>query len=263
MPGIVLQPFDEDVWAPKIPSPGERVQRRSAYFTVLGRLQPGVTLERARDEMRTIAGQLSRKYPATNRSSGVAVVPLRERIVGGVRHARLVLFGAVACVLVIACVNVANLQLAEFIRRRRELALRTAIGAGRSRLARHLLTESLLLASLGAAAGMLVAFWGVGVIRAFAPPDMWQLEGLRLSTSTLQFAVALTVTVSIAIALMPMRDAGRMSPAELLASGGRSMAGGVPGAVRIVCSWSRKWHCPSCSSSARDCCCVAFRRCLR
>jgi putative ABC transport system permease protein len=172
--------------------------------------------------MHGLAGQLASEHPASNRNSGIAVVTLRDSIAGSVRQSLLVLFGAVAFVLLIACVNVANLQLAEAIRRRRELAIRTAIGAGRGRLVRQLLTESLLVSFVGTVAGLGIANAGVSSIRAFAPSDLWQLETLRLDSATLLFALALALACAVAVSIMPIISAGRIRLAESLAAGGRS-----------------------------------------
>jgi len=221
-----MQPFGAELWAPKILRPHELTARSGGYWLVVGRLAPGVTLEQARGDMHRVASQLESEFPLTNRNSGVAVVTLRDAIAGDVRRSLLVLFGAVAFVLLIACVNVANLQLAEAIRRRRELAIRTAIGAGRGRLVRQLLTESLLVAVIGCAAGIAVAYAGIAAIRSFAPNGLWQLQRLNFDTSALVFALALAVVTALAIGIMPVVAAGRIRLAESLAAGGRSGFGG-------------------------------------
>jgi putative ABC transport system permease protein len=222
-----LRPYSADVWLPKILRGDERTQRRNGYWTVLGRLAPGVTIEQARSEMRDIAQQIAVEHPEVGKHRGVTVVSLREAISGSSRPALLVLFGAVAFVLLIACVNVANLQLAEAIRRSRELAIRTAIGAGRGRLVRQLLTESFLVAAAGALAGLAVAYAGIATIRAFAPSDLWQLQRLRLDAPAAIFAATLAGVSAIAVGLMPVIAAGRIRLAESLAAGGRSGAAGV------------------------------------
>jgi len=217
-----MRPYAAEMWAPKIFRPEERQYRSSGFWQVVARLAPGVTLEQAQAEMRGIASQLAVEYPATNRNGTVAVVPLRDAVVGTGRRTLLVLFGAVGFVLLIACVNVANLQLAESVRRQRELAIRTAIGAGHGRLIRQLLTECLLVASLGAAAGLVVANWGIAAIRTFAPAELWLLQRLEFDTPALLFAGLLGVIAAAAVAVMPMVAAGRIRLADSLAAGRRS-----------------------------------------
>lgn len=230
-----LAPFDAEIWAPKLIRPHEREARAGGYWQVIGRLAPGVSLEQARFEMRAITSQLAAEHPATNRYTGASVLDLRDATTSSARGSLLVLFGAVAFVLLIACLNVANLQLAETIRRRRELAIRTAIGAGRGRLVRQLLTESLLLASIGAAVGLGVAQLGIAGIRAMAPEGLWQLERLRLDPGALLFALVLAVVCAAVVAALPLIAVGRIRLAEALAAGGRSgMAPGRRRANRLL-----------------------------
>jgi predicted permease len=221
MPEAAMAPFGAEIWAPKIIQPDEPTRRTGGYWQVVGRLAPGATLDQARAELQGIARQLADEYPASNRNTGTTIIGLRDSIAGSVRTSLLVLLGAVAFVLLIACLNVANLQIAEAIRRTRELAIRTAIGAGRGRLVRQLLTESMLVAAIGAAVGLLIAYAGVSAIRAFTPSDLWQLEGLRLDGSALMFALALAIICAISVGLMPVVATGRIHLAQSLAAGGR------------------------------------------
>ena len=221
MPQEAMAPFDCEIWAPKLIRPDEPMARSGGYWQVIGRLAPGISRVQARAEVDRVATQLAAEFPATNRNIGVMLVDLRDATAGAARRSLLVLFGAVAFVLLIACLNVANLQLAETIRRKRELAIRTAIGAGRGRLVRQLLTESMLLAAIGAAVGLGVAQIGIAAIRAFSPADLWQLEGLRLDATALAFAAALAFVSATVVGLMPVLAAGRIHLAESLAAGGR------------------------------------------
>ena len=226
MPAVALNPYGADVWLPKILSGYETTRRRGGWWTVMGRLAPGVTIEQARAEMRTIAAELEEQFPATNRNIAFAVTSLRDAIAGDARGGLMVLFGAVGFVLLIACVNVANLQLAESVRRRRELAIRTAIGAGRGRIVRQLLTESSVVSAIGAAAGLAVAWWGIRTIRQVAPDDLWQLKQLSFDGTVWLFALGLACVTTLTIGAMPVIAAGRIRLAEALAAGGRSSAGG-------------------------------------
>jgi putative ABC transport system permease protein len=225
MPVDALHPYAEELWLPKVFRGDENSQRRNGWWTVIGRMAPGVTIDRAHQELDGIASQLAAEHPATNRHTGLAVRTLRDALAGEARGGLLVLFGAVAFVLLIACVNVANLELAECIRRQRELAIRTAIGAGRGRLVRQLLTESAVLAVIGATAGLAIAYWGIHAIRAFAPDDLWQLKRLSFDASAMLFAFGLSLFAAVTIAVMPMIAASRIRLGEALAAGARSGGG--------------------------------------
>lgn len=224
IPDESMRPFDADMFAPRIPRPNERAMRTGGFWQVVARLAPGVTIEQARVELRGIAGQLASELPGTNRNTGFTVTSLRDAIAGNARRTLLVLFGAVGFVLLIACVNVANLQLAEGIRRQRELAIRTAIGAGRGRLVRQLLTESLLIALIGAATGLAIAHAGIAAIRLFAPSDLWQLAELRLDAASVSFALVLALLSAIAVSALPVLAAARIQLAQSLAASGRASA---------------------------------------
>jgi predicted permease len=226
MPDEVMRPYDSDIFAPKVMRPNERQSRTSGYWTVAGRLAPGVSIEQAQAELNGIARQLGEEYPGTNKNTGVELVELREAVVGNRKTSLLVLFGAVGFVLLIACVNVANLQLAEAVRRRRELAIRTAIGAGRGRLVRQLVTESLLVGAIGAAASLVVAQFGIAAIRRFAPDGMFQLQNLQFDFSSVTFALALAVLSAVAIGMLPVITTHGVRLSDALAAGGRGTAAG-------------------------------------
>jgi predicted permease len=227
MPREFEFPRRQDIWSPKIFTEEERQSRTAAYYTVIGRIRPGVSVEAAHRDARTIAAQLAREYPNSNMNVGISVIPLPELLLGPARNALLVLLGAVACVLLIACANVANLQLASAVRRQREFAIRSAIGAGSSRLIRQLLTESLLLAVLGAGTGLVLAQLGLAGIRSLAPADIPRIEQLGLSGPVLAFALLLTVLTALLFGLAPIVRATRLNLQENLAADSQASTTGV------------------------------------
>ena len=225
MPEAALAPYGAEVFLPKVFRGDETADRASAYWTVMARIAPGVTLEQARAEMDRIATGLAERHPATNRSTGFRLLTLREAIAGNARGQLLVLFGAVVFVMLISCVNVASLQLAEAVRRRREMAIRTAIGAGRGRIVRQLLTENVVLATVSAVLALFLAAWVIGAIRAAAPDDLWQLRTLRFDGTALALAATLGVVAALIIGLVPLVTTGRLPLADALVSGARTGIG--------------------------------------
>src|SRR5213075_2051686 len=150
-------------------------QPRGRYMSAIARLKPGVPLSEAQAQMTTIAAGLTREFPEFDTGWGATLVPMHREISGDLRPALLVLTGAVGFVLLIACANVANLLLARGATRQREIAIRTALGAGRGRVIRQLLTESLVLCTLGGGLGLLVAQWGLALLLAISPVSLRDL----------------------------------------------------------------------------------------
>jgi putative ABC transport system permease protein len=220
--------FDEELWVPTAFTPGQLAEHDEHFLSVLGRLEPGVTIARAEEEMRGLARWLETTYPKENQDRGIVMAPFMEELVGEYRPRLFVLLGAVALVLLIACANIANLLLARGAARSREIAIRAAIGAGRGHLLRQALTESLVLAGAGGLLGLLVGYWGVTAIAAFGPEDVPRLALARVDGPVLAFAVGLTVLSGLVFGLAPaLRTAARL-PHEALKQGGRtgSRAGG-------------------------------------
>ncbi len=187
----------------------------------LARMKPGVSLEQARSQLETIANRLRQQYPETNTGFSVTVTPLRERVMGHVRRAVLVLLGAVDFVLLIACVNVANLLLARSLLRRKEAALRVALGAGRGRVIRQLLTETMLLGLVGGAVGMLLAFWSSGVLASLAPPGL-VTGGIAIDYRVLGFTLLLSLLTGAGFGLAPALHASELDLRGALNEVGRS-----------------------------------------
>jgi predicted permease len=212
-----------DLWGPlEVPPQAER----GAHFcNAIGRLKPGVSLDQATADLNAIAGRLAEQFPNSNQGWRIAIQPLREEIAGRARTTLLALFGAVFFVLLIACVNVANLLLARATAREREIAVRSAVGAGRRRIVRQLLTESLLLATVGGAAGILLAQWAIDALRALGPEQLPRLQAVSIDGRILLFTLGVTLLTGVLFGLAPALQAGQFNLNALLKEGGRGGGG--------------------------------------
>ncbi len=211
------------VWLP-LPFLEEK-HRRWRGFQAVGRLHPGTTPAEAGNEMATLAARLAQQHPETNEGWGVELVPLHERVVGPVRSSLLVFFGAGALVLLIGCTNVVNLLLARTVERRKELALRASLGAGRGHLARLLLAESLLLATLGGAAGIVLAHGLVRVFLSVAPRGIPRLDEVGLDGTVLVFAASVSLLTSLLLGLAPALRAAAPDLIQAIKGGERGLSG--------------------------------------
>ena len=212
------------LWAPLALGP-RLTDRGGSSLRVFARLKPGVTLEQAQAEMAGITGRLEREFPGTNQD--MQVVSLREKVVGNIRPALLVLLGAVGFVLLIACANVSHMLLARAAARREEIALRTALGAGRWDVFRQLLTESLTLALMGGSAGLLLAVWGVRVLLAISPAAIPRVETVGVDGLVLLFALAISLLTGLAFGMAPAWRATAVNLSDALKEGKRGSSEGL------------------------------------
>jgi putative ABC transport system permease protein len=225
-PGFHFPDPDDQLFVPIALSPEERNNRGSHYLDVFARLKPEVTLAQARVEMDMIARHLTELYPLSNTGEAVNVVPLHEEIAGPLRSKLMVLSGAVGMILLIVCANVANLQLARASSRHREVAIRLAIGASRSRILRQLLTESVLLALLGCLLGLMLARWGVTALKFLNAWDIPRMEEIGLNGSVFLFSLGISILAGFAFGVMPALQAARGSASDSLKEGARESAAG-------------------------------------
>jgi putative ABC transport system permease protein len=230
--GVLPRPFrfptaECEVWLPLTYAgtyfPQNQITTRSVhYLGAIGRLKDGVAVEQARTELEGIARRLAAAYPESNAGIGITARPLMDEVVGNYRLALLVLFGGVAFVLMIACANVANLILVRSGARRREIAVRLAVGAGPGRIVRQLLTESTLVAILGGALGLILARWGTALLITYGPGNIPRIDLAGINGRVLMFATLLTLGTGIIFGLAPARQLAAVGLSAALKESGRS-----------------------------------------
>jgi putative ABC transport system permease protein len=219
-----------DLWVPYVVPPGERVRNpntRSIYLQTIARLKPGVSLEQAQAQMDQIAAALERTHPVWNKDSKAGVRPLRDHLVGArTKSWMLMLLGAVGIVLLIACANVANLLLARASTREREIGIRAALGAGRWRLVRQLLVESLVLSIAGTVLAVVLAWWAVQVLKSSMPEGVPRISAIALDLRVLAAAAGLSLVTGLLFGIVPALQLSKPDLANALKDGTRSASAG-------------------------------------
>ena len=237
--GVMPEEFDfplgTELWTPLALTPLQKSNRDRADLWVYGRLKPGTSIEQARAEITSLSAELERRYPKTNAGQGVAINPLTESINDVTDRFTVILLGAATFVLLLACANVANLQLARSTARQREIGLRAALGASRFRIARELLTESVVIGILGGSVGMLLANWDLNITRAAVPPQVFRwvagMKTLHMDASMVAVGFALSLAAGVACSLPAiyqlLRQHGRPGLNDVLKEGGRTSSSGT------------------------------------
>jgi putative ABC transport system permease protein len=221
-------PPPAELWAPLALDAARWGQRSSHYLSAIARLKPEISIEHAQTEMDAIQQRLKQQYPNDAVGSHVNIVPLMAQVVGAARPALLILWGAVALVLLIACVNVTNLLLSRATARKKELTIRAALGASRLRVIRQLLTESLLLALAGGAIGVILATWGIEALSAIIPDDFPRRQEIAIDRWVFGFTLLVAALTSLIFGLVPALQSSRTDLTASLKEGGRSASEGGP-----------------------------------
>ncbi len=228
MPAIFQFPQNTtDLWVP-LGLYADQYNQRGSHpgINCVGRLKPGVTYEQAAADLKAIATSLATEYPSSNARQSASLQPFTERAFGEVRPTLLILLAAAGCVLLIACANVANLQLARAQGRSREFAVRAALGAGRGRVIRQLLVESLALGACGCIAGILVGYWGLDALKSVLPSNIPRIAGVGLNGWVLGFAILVSLATSVVFGLVPALHAAKQDLRETLSAGTRGSTSG-------------------------------------
>ena len=220
LPATLQVPDQAQLWKPLAPDEGTRNSRGAFWLPVIGRLKPGISVQQAQTEMTGIATRLEQTYPG-NEGFGINLVPLHRQLVGDIERSLVVLLASVGFVLLIACANLGNLMLGRTAARRKELAIRTALGAGRSRLVRQIVTEALVLAAVGSALGLIFAYWATRLFIAVGGDSIPRPDDITLDARVMLFTLAIAVISALLAGIVPALQASRPAVVENLREGGR------------------------------------------
>jgi len=224
--GFQFPDRETDLWTPIAFTARQAQPHGSHYLSVVGRLKQRVSISEADAELKTIAARLAEQYPSSNSGWSTSITPLQDYQIRNIKPGLIFLLGSVALVLLIACANVASLLLARATARQKEIAIRTALGASRGRVARQLLTESILVAFIGGTVGLLLAWWGLGSLLALAPAGLQQVKSVALDMRVLAFTLVVTLLTGVVFGLVPAIQASNPNLNDTLKEGGRGTTGG-------------------------------------
>jgi putative ABC transport system permease protein len=233
LPATLRIPPEAQVWKPLAPDEGTRNARGAFWLPVIGRLKPGISVLEAQTEMTGIATRLEQTYPS-NQGFGINVVPLHRQLVGDIERSLVVLLASVGFVLLIACANLGNLMLGRTAARRKELAIRTALGAGRARLVRQIVTEALVLAAIGSALGLMFAWWATRLFIRIGGDSIPRPDAIAIDVRVMLFTLGIAVVAALLAGIVPALQASRPAVVESLREGGREGGSGASRRTRHV-----------------------------
>jgi putative ABC transport system permease protein len=233
MPATLQVPAEAELWKPLAPDEATRNARGAFWLPVIGRLKPGIPVNQAQTEMTGIATRLEQTYPG-NQGFGINVVPLHRQLVGDIERYLFVLLASVGFVLLIACANLGNLMLGRTAARRKELAIRTALGANRARLVRQIITEAFVLAAIGSALGLMFAYWATRLFIRIGGDSIPRPDAIAIDGRVMVFTLAIAIVAALLAGIVPALQASRPDVVDTLREGGREGSAGASRRTRQI-----------------------------